>query len=63
MSDFHISGMSVVGKEKLLEASVFHSLQCNFYQLLSGTCGASNDLLFSKLGKYTTSYAWSIISE
>ena len=55
MSGFLIASMSADGKYELLASLFLIGLQSNFYQLLRATCGASNDLLFSKLGKYTTS--------
>lgn len=46
--------MSAIGKQKLLKKSRFSiGLQSSFYQLFRVMHRASNDLLFSKLGKYT----------
>lgn len=53
--EFHASRMSVVRKAPC--RLFLMGLQSNLYQPFRVMCGASNDLLFSKLGKCTTSYA------
>lgn len=53
---FSSLGCQLLENKSSLKALFLISLWSNFYQLFRMMCGASNDLLFPKLRKYTTSY-------